>query len=329
MKKKSRSFVIPVLDYSPASQYNINTLLNDLNDIDGEVIVVFNSLAVAQEIADNPRIDQFAIMKNNVGVSRAWNIGLNISRTPTTFMLNSDVSIKSEAIDKMEEYLNTLHNAAIVGPQGAFFNFNNLTNLKYFEKGVVKEVLQVDAVSGFLFAVKTELFNSNVLHFDNQYTPCYFEEWEIGLQCKLAGFAAYIVPVTAYDHTWSGSISSYEKIKFYDEEKTPQEIHRSNKDKFLKKWRGVQYTLDDPKFLVSYWVDGMLNEVNEVINNDASSASNYFSEIIEQYPTNLAVLQEVGQLQLENNMLDEALNTFTKINEIDAEYQIPINKIQL
>ena len=159
MKNNTRSFVIPVLDYSPASQYNIKTLLDDLNNIEGEVIVVFNSLAVAQEIADNPRIDQFAIMKNNVGVSRAWNIGLNISRTPTTFIINSDVKITKDAVDKLEEYLNTLPEAAIVGPQGSFFNFEDLKDIKYYDKGSFEEVIQVDAVSGLFFAVKTELFN--------------------------------------------------------------------------------------------------------------------------------------------------------------------------
>lgn len=328
MKNNTRSFVIPVLDYSPASQYNIKTLLDDLNNIEGEVIVVFNSLAVAQEIADNPRIDQFAIMKNNVGVSRAWNIGLNISRTPTTFIINSDVKITKDAVDKLEEYLNTLPEAAIVGPQGSFFNFEDLKDIKYYDKGSFEEVIQVDAVSGFFFAVKTELFNSNVLHFDNQYTPCYFEEWEIGLQCKLAGLAAYIVPITDYDHTWSGSIRSYEKIKFYDEEKTPQEIHSENKVKFLKKWRGIQYTIDDPEFLVSYWVDAMMQEADSILENGKQDeVIEYYKEILQNYPANLRSLEKLGNLQLNNNLLEDALETYGKISEIEPEYVIDSNKL--
>ena len=42
-KEVLRSFIIPVLDYSPHSPYNINTLLVDLEEIHGEVICVFNS----------------------------------------------------------------------------------------------------------------------------------------------------------------------------------------------------------------------------------------------------------------------------------------------
>ena len=98
INKLKRSFVIPVIDYAPASQYNIKTLLDDLEKIEGEVIIVFNSEEVAAELKDDPRIDYYAIMKKNVGVARAWNIGLNISRTPIVFFINSDVHIKKETI---------------------------------------------------------------------------------------------------------------------------------------------------------------------------------------------------------------------------------------
>ena len=43
---RSRSFVIPVLDFSPHSSYNIKTLLDDLQQVSGEVICIFNSAEV-------------------------------------------------------------------------------------------------------------------------------------------------------------------------------------------------------------------------------------------------------------------------------------------
>ncbi len=55
----SRSFIIPVLDYSPHSPYNINTLLNDLEDIHGEVICIFNIREVFDKLRDRPRIDKY------------------------------------------------------------------------------------------------------------------------------------------------------------------------------------------------------------------------------------------------------------------------------
>ncbi len=129
-----RSFIIPVLDMSPASPYNIIKLLDDLKDISGDVIVIFNSLEMAEKLKDHPRINYYASMKKNVGVSRAWNIGLNMSQTPVTFILNSDLSISSKAVEELENYLLKLPNTAIVGPQGSFFNFYKAKDIAYFDK---------------------------------------------------------------------------------------------------------------------------------------------------------------------------------------------------
>ena len=45
-----RSFVIPVLDFSPHSPYSILTLLEDLRDIEGEVICIFNTREVYERL---------------------------------------------------------------------------------------------------------------------------------------------------------------------------------------------------------------------------------------------------------------------------------------
>ncbi len=199
---------------SPASPYNINKLLDDLKHIQGDVIVIFNSLEMTEKLKDHPRINYYASMKKNVGVSRAWNIGLNMSQTPVTFILNSDLNISRETIERLEDHLLKLPDAAIVGPQGSFFNFYKAKDLAYFNKNTFNTPIEVDAVSGFLFAVKTELFNKGILKFDNQYTPCYFEEWDMGLQIKLAGLKSYVVPTTGYNHEWSGSIRALRIIKY-------------------------------------------------------------------------------------------------------------------
>ena len=86
INKLRRSFIIPVLDYSPESEFSIRTLLEDLQNIEGNVIVIFNSTDVAEEMKDHPRIDFYSVMSHNVGVARAWNVGLNMVQTPITFI---------------------------------------------------------------------------------------------------------------------------------------------------------------------------------------------------------------------------------------------------
>lgn len=234
-----RSFVIPVLDMSPASEYNILTLLKDLERIEGDVIVVFNGKEVAEHLKDHPRVTRYAVMKQNIGVARAWNLGLEIAATPTVFILNADLHVEHSAIDALEQALQSLPDAACVGPQGCFYDFALARDYTYFDKGTFSQPLEVDAVSGFFFAVKLQHFNEKIIRFENGFTPCYFEEWDLGLQIKRAGLKNYIVPTSAYDHHWSGSIRALREISYYEKAETAGEILFRNRRMFLNKWRGI------------------------------------------------------------------------------------------
>ncbi|MBI2418542.1 MAG: glycosyltransferase, partial [Ignavibacteriales bacterium] len=76
---QGRSFIIPVLDLKSQTEYTFHTLLRDLEEIEGDVIAVFNSPAMADLFKGHPRITYSASISHNVGVSRAWNIGLDIA----------------------------------------------------------------------------------------------------------------------------------------------------------------------------------------------------------------------------------------------------------
>lgn len=247
----SRSFIIPVLDMSPASEYNILTLLKDLEDIEGDVIVVFNGQEIGEHLKNHPRITRYAIMKQNIGVARAWNLGLEIASTPTAFILNADLHVERSAIDALEHALSSLPKAACVGPQGSFFNFSMTKDYTYFDKGTFNSPLEVDAVSGFFFAIKMEHFNQKTFRFENGFTPCYFEEWDLGLQIKRAGLKNYIVPTTGYDHHWSGTIRALREIRFYEKAETAGEILQRNRQLFLNKWRGIAGRDNNPLLLES------------------------------------------------------------------------------
>lgn len=234
-----RSFVIPVLDMSPASEYNILTLLADLDQVEGDVIVVFNGQEVAELLKEHPRITRYAIMKQNIGVARAWNLGLEIAVTPVVFILNADLHVEHSAIDALEDALLSLPDVACVGPQGSFVEYALARDYIHFDKGTFNVPLEVDAVSGFFFAVKLDHFNNKTIRFENGFTPCYFEEWDLGLQIKMAGLKNYIVPTVAYDHHWSGTIRALREIHYYEKADTAGEILFRNRRMFLNKWRGI------------------------------------------------------------------------------------------
>ncbi len=232
-----RSFVIPVLDFSPHSPYNINTLLEDLENIPGEVICIFNSREVYEALSNNTRIDKYCYNNLNAGVSRSWNLGLNMAEGKSVFILNADMHIGISGVEQMEHYLFTLDQAVIVGPQGALVDFEQLRDLNYFDKGKALQPVRCHAISGFFFAIHLKRFQSHRMAFDVQFSPCFFEEWDIGLQVMQAGFACYVVPVMDYEHHWGISSSNgNQKINYFGRELLRDQIFIKNREYFRNKW---------------------------------------------------------------------------------------------
>jgi SAM-dependent methyltransferase len=234
-----RSFIIPVLDYSPHSPYNIETLLKDLENIPGEVICVFNSIDVFDKLHNHPRINKYCFNNLNAGVSRSWNIGINMAEGRSAFILNADIHILPLAVEQMESHLYSLDKAVIVGPQGAHIDYKNHRDIRYFQKGTFNEPVQVHAVSGFLFAIHIERYHKHNLGFDVQFSPCFYEEWDIGLQLMQAGLACYAVPVMDFDHHWGVSQDKDLTVNYFGREMTREDIFPKNKKYFTEKWHNV------------------------------------------------------------------------------------------
>lgn len=232
----NRSFVIPVLDFSPHSPYNIKTLLEDLKYISGEVICIFNSREVYEELKNHKRINKYCYNNLNAGVSRSWNIGINLSEGRAVFILNADLHVLPKAIDELERYLFTLEKAVIVGPQGTHIDFSTLNIIKYFEKGKFDVPVQTHDVSGFFFAIHMERFLLHKLIFDVQFSPCFFEEWDMGLQVMQAGLACYAVPVTDFEHHWGMSQACGSRINYFGMDLSRDNILVENRMKFIAKW---------------------------------------------------------------------------------------------
>jgi glycosyltransferase involved in cell wall biosynthesis len=318
-----RSFVIPVLDYSPASEYNITTLLSDLENIPGEVIVIFNNEQVAEEIKGHPRITRYAIMKENIGVARAWNVGIQMAATPVVFILNADLHLQREAVEAVEHGLLTLDRAACVGPQGSFVDIPLTRDHLYFDKGHFDQPIAVDAVSGFFFAIKLEHFANKILTFENAYTPCYFEEWDLGLQIKRAGLASYIIPTTAYDHHWSGSIRALREIGSYGRSETAGEILLRNRQLFLNKWRYLTAAENRPELLESGWREfGPAYAINLLQQKDFAEAQRVLYSLRTFYPDQPQVLALTMALAMIDGDMKSVASHGKRLHLIAPEYDL-------
>ena len=242
----TRSFVIPVLDFSPHSPYSIYTLLDDLVDVPGEVICIFNSEEVFEALREHSRIDKFAYNNLNAGVSRSWNQGLQLAEGEVVYVLNADLHIGRQAIDELEHYVRTLPRAVIVGPQGSWLDLPALQVLRYFQKGEFNEPVCTHDVSGFCFAIHHERFVANKLSFDTRFSPCFMEEWDIGLQAVQANLACWTVPVVDFEHIWGISGSAPDKrIDYFGRPVTRNSILAENQRKFLDKWFGKSASAEE------------------------------------------------------------------------------------
>jgi SAM-dependent methyltransferase len=235
----SRSFIVPVLDYSPHSPYNIKTLLDDLEDIHGEVICVFNSREVFDELRDHPRIDKYCFNNLNAGVSRSWNIGINMAEGRIVFILNADIHIGSLAVSQLESYLLRLDKAVIAGPQGTIIDYQNHRDIRFYGKGTFNEPVRVHAVSGFLFAIHLERYYKCNLLFDVQFSPCFYEEWDMGLQVMQSGLECYVVPVKDFEHHNGASQDKDLAVNYFGRMMTREDILPDNREKFIAKWHDV------------------------------------------------------------------------------------------
>lgn len=235
----SRSFIIPVLDFSPHSPYNIRTLLSDLENISGEVICIFNSYDVFKELCSHPRINKYCYNNLNAGVSRSWNIGINLAEGRAVFIINADVHLLPLTIEQMESYLFSLDKAVLIGPQGTHINYQKLSILRYFKKGTFNEPVQTHDVSGFFFAIYLERFLKNHLMFDVQFSPCFFEEWDMGLQIMQAGLACYAVPVEGFEHEWGASKDANLSVNYFGRHMSRTDIMSKNRERFITKWHDV------------------------------------------------------------------------------------------
>ncbi|MFZ1987125.1 MAG: glycosyltransferase family A protein [Desulfatitalea sp.] len=233
----ARSFVIPVLDMSPHSQFNIKTLLNDLSAVEGEVICIFNSPDVFAAMHNHPRIDKYCFNKLNAGVSRSWNLGINLAEGRTVFIMNADLHVLPNAIMVLEQYLYQLPDAVLVGPQGSYLDLENLRVIQYFQKGTFDQAIRTHDVSGFFFAIHLERFLGHKLSFDVRYSPCFMEEWDMAVQVMKAGLCSYTVPVVEWEHEWgiSGQRDNT-PIHYFGRMVMRNDVLATNRQKFLAKW---------------------------------------------------------------------------------------------
>lgn len=239
-QSSGRSFIIPVLDESPTSPYSIKTLLEDLEYVEGEVICIFNDPEVARKYHDHDRVNEYAIMSRNIGVGRAWNAGVLLSKQPILFFLNADLHIGAGGINNLSEQLCKHPGVAAVGPCGGFFDFAQSKDLYYLDPSKQGIQTLVDQISFQYFAMPRKIFSEFGFQFYHDYLPCFMEEWDSALKLRQLGFSLLRVPLNDFEHQMGGSANKDQTISClgqdYDMTKALEDNRRQYKERWAKQF---------------------------------------------------------------------------------------------
>ncbi|MCR9177558.1 MAG: methyltransferase domain-containing protein [Alphaproteobacteria bacterium] len=205
-----RAIVIPVLRNDPGGKHDVSALLGDLADFEGEVIAVFNDADACAALKDHPRLTRHALCSQNVGVGRAWNIGLNLAEGPVVFVLNSDLRIDDlRCLSDLEAVLIEEENVALAGVAGELIDPETLNPTRTLVPGGFEGRVTVDSVQGHFFGLHADRFAEAGLSFDPRLAPFFCEEIDIGRQARRAGLAVRAVATDGWRHAVGISRTDY------------------------------------------------------------------------------------------------------------------------
>ena len=204
---------------------------------EGELVVTLNGLSAADAgIPDGVRTVAHA---ENLGVAPGWNSAARVAQGDVLVFANDDVELGPGALAALDDVVRRHPEAGIAGPVGARWDFAAGQHLQTVDghdlaRGDLREV---DAVSGFLFAVRREVFE-RVGGFDEAYAPASWEEVDLACAVRAAGLRSYVVGGLDVGHEWGISARApvWQRVRWGGRSELLWSIHRRNRRHFLEKW---------------------------------------------------------------------------------------------
>jgi GT2 family glycosyltransferase len=238
------SIIIPVLHLQrPVNarrffmpRYTIREVLHDLQEnvkMPCEVIVVCNGNEpeLVELVRTHDAIAKYCINSVNAGVARSWNMGAQLAEGEVLCFLNDDVSVGRGGMEMLYHALLDSADVGEVGPAGS--RWRGAQHERYVGE---HELEEADAISGFCFMLKSELFH-RLGGIDISYTPAGFEEIDLSFAIRKAGYRCLVIPNVPIHHYHHHGVSAYRtEIKYLKASIDTRVLHQRNKTYFMKKW---------------------------------------------------------------------------------------------
>jgi GT2 family glycosyltransferase len=244
MNVRGPQISICVPSYREHGEPNLRTLSaalpEALDGLRGELVVVLNGLTAEQALV--PPHAVIVDFETNRGVSKAWNAGARAASGPILCFANDDVVPGAGSLRLPCEALTKHADAGVVGPEGSLWEIASGDHLDYVPTGdlALGELREADAISGFLFATRSETWR-RAGGFDEAYTPCGYEEIDYCTTARLGlGLRNHVVGGVSYRHDFGISMHRpWARIRHNGRTEFLRTIMRRNRRYFLSKWRNA------------------------------------------------------------------------------------------
>jgi GT2 family glycosyltransferase len=145
--------------------------------------------------------------------------------------LNDDVALGPSTIDTLYQALMSNPSIGAAGPKGARW-------LAGKHESFVGEttIEDADAISGFLFMLRTKLF-FEIGGFDVSYTPAGFEEIDMSFAIRSRGYRCIVIPGLNVKHYCRHGVSATDAdVHYFKKSVTAKDLHERNRSYFMRKW---------------------------------------------------------------------------------------------
>lgn len=249
-KEYKISFIIITYNSSDYIEMCLESIINNLNDIDFQIINVDNNSSdkTVQVIKENFRTVTLIENSSNIGFSRANNIGIKHAKSKIICLLNPDAVIIRKRFKSVLNFLDNNHNVGICGPmflnedlsfQRSIIKFPTLSyeiryHLKYnflpFSKlfsnildynsvinsqKYIRSNRRVEAVPGACMFIRKEMIDQ-IGMLDEEYF-LFSEENDLCIRAKKNNWHVYYLPSVKVIHYGGHSFDqSLQFIKMYN-----------------------------------------------------------------------------------------------------------------
>jgi GT2 family glycosyltransferase len=205
--------------------------------LEGELVVALNG--ICPEAAGVPAGVLRVPLDTNRGVAPGWNAAAREASGDVLVFANDDVEPGPGSLELLARVLRERPDAGVVGPVGTHWDTERWEHREFIDLDgrAPGEVEECDVVSGFLFAVRREVFDA-VGGFDEVYAPASWEEVDFDQAVRAQGLKCYAVAGVEAPHEWGISARQrpWARIRWGDRSELIWSIHRRNRRHFLSKW---------------------------------------------------------------------------------------------